>query len=141
MILYHITDTYCGDHTVEDYRDAADRRSGHSRDQSSKLRAEGEDYSINRSQTNDFRIINFGQHQHARVFTVGRIGRCSEERRDRCADTVTDEGAVQARILDQILFDSSADGGYVTDMLHHRCESYRDYHNDRGDEKTGIDIA
>ena len=140
VVLDHVADTDRGDHAVEDQGDAADGRYRHHMDDSRELRAEGQDDRIKGSQTDHEGIVDLGQSQHAGVLAVGGVGRSTEQGCDGRADTVADEGAVQTGIFNEVLADRGADGGDITDVLHHGRDRDRDDGNDRADQKAGVDL-
>ncbi len=84
------------------------------------------------------RIIHAGQRQNAGVLAVGGVGRRAEEGRDGRGQTVAQQGAVQARIGDEVFADGGGDGADIADVLDHGRK--RDGHDgdDGGDEQVEV---
>ena len=141
LVLNNVAHTDCRDHTVEDEGHAADGRGGHCGDESSKLRAEGDEDRDAGCDADDAGVVDLGQREDAGVFTVGGVRGAAEECCQGGCQTVAEEGAVEAGVRHEVLADG---GGYcadVADVLDHGGEGQGDYGEDRGPEQRGVNLA
>ena len=139
FVFHHIPHTHGGDHTVEDEADAAHDGGGDGVDQCVKLGGEAEDDGVDGGQTDDPGIVYLAQSQHAGVFTVGSVGGAAHEGGDGGGQTVTQQGAVQTGIGDEILAGGGGDGGHIADMLHHGGDGDGSHDQDGGQVELGYD--
>ena len=134
LVLDDVAHADRGDHTVEHKADAADGAAGHGGDDGRELRAEGEEHGQDCRDADDARVIDAAEGQNAGVFAVGRVGRRAEEGSQRGRKTVAHQGAVQAGVVDVVVANGGADGGDVTDVLHHGSQSDGDDGEQGADE-------
>ena len=121
-VLHHIAHTDGGDHAVQHKADAADDAGGDGVDDSLKLGAEAQDDGQHGSNADDQRIVDLAQSQHAGVLAVGGIGRAAQQAGHGGCQTVAQQGAVQAGVVDIVVAHGCADGGDIAHMLHHGCQ-------------------
>ena len=89
LSLNDITNTDCGDHTIQ-YQGYTTAGSGrHTTDQCCYLRGEGEQYSKACCNTDNSGIKYLGQRQYTGVLTVSGIRRSTEQGRDNGSQTIT----------------------------------------------------
>ena len=136
-VFHNVAHTDGGDHAVEDEADTADdgRRDGV--DHHGKSGREGQHNGIHRCQTDHTGIIDPAENQNAGVLTIGGIGGAAEKGGERGCDTIADKGAVEARILNEVLAHSGRDGGHISDMLHHGGNGNRRHNQNAGEVKLG----
>ena len=140
FIFHDVSYADCGDHTVEDQGYTADGCGRHGRDQCSKLRAEGDEDGKTCSDADHAGIVDLCQSEDTRVFTVGGVCRCTEERGERCCKAVTEQCAVKAGILHVIAFTGGGDGTDIADMLNHGCKRERNNGKNGCPEQVRIKI-
>ncbi len=139
--LHDVADTDGGNHAVQHQGDASDDGARHNLDDGRELRAEGHQDGEAGSQTDDARVINAGQGQHAGVLAVGGVGRCAEQGGHGGGETVTDEGAVQAGVTDKVDADGGGDGGDIADVLHHSGKCDRCDGDHGGDKQRLVQVS
>ena len=132
MVLNNIADTDRRDHSVKDEADPSDDGCRKRVDQACELGLKAQNDRIDRCKPDDARIIHAGEHQDARVLSVGRIRRSSEESGERGRETVADQSAVKTGLLKEILADGRGNRGHIADMLHHGSNCDRCHDQDRG---------
>ncbi|MNV30595.1 hypothetical protein D3C71_1218720 [compost metagenome] len=89
--------------------------------------ADGED----RRPGHDFRVVVLGQHHCASHFGVGGVGRSAEQTGGGGGNAVTEQGAVQAGLLQVIATGHATDGDHAADVLNGRSQGYRNDEQDR----------
>ena len=138
LVLNHVAHAHGGDHSVEHQGHAADSCGGHCGDQSGKLGAEAEDDCKQGGKTDDSGVIDLGQGQHTGVLTVGGVGRGAEEGGHGGSQAVAHEGAVEARLNQEVPFHGGGDGADIADVLHHGGYCQRYDGDAGGDQHTGV---
>ena len=133
-VLHHIADTDGGDHAVEHKADAADNAGGDGVDDGLKLGAEAQDDGHDGGNADDQRVVDLAQGQHAGVLAVGGVGRAAQQAGHGGGQTVAQQGAVQAGVIDIVVADGSADGGDIAHMLHHGSQCDGDDGEQSADE-------
>ena len=133
MVLNNIADTDRRDHSVKDEADPSDDGCRKCVDQACELGLKAQNDRIDRCEPDDARIIHAGEHQDARVLSVGRIRRSAEEGGERGRETVADQSTVKTGLLKEILADGRGDRRHIADMLHHGSDRDRCHDQDRGD--------
>ena len=119
LVFHHVAHADGGDHAVQHEADAADDAGGDGVDDGIKLGAEAQHDGKHGGNADDQGIVDLGQGQHAGVFTVGGVGGAAQQAGHAGGQTVTQQGAVQAGVTDEVLAGGGADGSDVADVLHH----------------------
>ena len=104
LVLNHVADTDCRDHSVEDETDTADDGGRHCADDLGHFGDEAQDDRIAGSEADDLGIIDLAQLENTGVLSVGRIGGTAEHTCQSRCQAVAHQCAVQAGILDKVLF-------------------------------------
>ena len=141
LVLDQVANADRGDHAVEDQGDAADGANRHRGNERGELRAEGGDDREDRGEADDGRVIDLGQREDAGVLAVGGVRRSAEEGSQSGREAVAHEGAVQARIFDEVLAHGGGDGADVADVLDHGRQSDRHDRDDGGDQQAAVGLA
>ena len=137
VVLHHVPHADGGDHAVEDEAHAADDGGGDGVDQVGKGGGEGQNDGVNGRQPDHTGVVDAGEDQHAGVLAVSGVGGAAEQTGQGRGDAVTDQGAVQAGVLDEVLPHGSGDGGHVADVLHHGGDGDGGHDQDGGQVKLG----
>ena len=133
-VLDHIADTDRGDHSVQHKADAANDAGGDGVDDSLKLGAEAQDDGQHSGNTDDQRVVDLAQCQHAGVLAVGGVGGAAQQTSHGSGQTIAHQGAVQAGVIDIVVADGGADGGDIAHMLHHGSQCDGDDGEQSADE-------
>ena len=89
----------------------------------------------------DAGVIDLAEGQNAGVFAVGGVGGRAEEGGEGGCQTVAQQGAVQAGVLDVVALTGGGDGGHVADVLDHGGQGQRDDGDDGGQQQVRVEIA
>ena len=134
MVFHHVAHTDGGDHAVQHKADAADNAGGDGVDDGLKLGAEAQDDGQHSGNADDQRVVDLAQGQHAGVLAVGGVGRAAQQAGHGGGQTVAQQGAVQAGVIDIVVADGGADGGDIAHMLHHGSQCDGDDGEQSADE-------
>ncbi len=134
LILDHVAHTNGGDHAIEHKADTADDAGGDGVDDGLKLGAEAQDDGQHSGNADDEGVVDLAQGQHAGVLAVGGVGRAAQQASQRGGQTVAQQGAVQAGVIDIVVADGGADGGDIAHMLHHGSQGDGDDGKERADK-------
>ena len=99
--------------------------------QCTELADEGQGYGEDRGPGHDLRVVVLGQHHRAGHFGVGGIGRTAEQAGSGGGDAVTEQGAVQAGLLQVVATGHAAYRDHSADMLDGRGQGHRNDEQDR----------
>ena len=133
-VLHHVAHTDGRDHAVQHKADTADDAGGDGVDDSLKLGAEAQDDGQHSGNTDDQRVVDLAQCQHAGVLAVGGVGGAAQQTSHGSGQTIAHQGAVQAGVIDIVVADGGADGGNIANVLHHGSQCDGDDGEQRTDE-------
>ena len=94
-------------------------------DDLAELAAEGEDDGHDSCATDNPGAVHLGDSHNADVLAVGGVRRCAGEAADDVGKAVSEQGAGEAGVFDEVAVDDVAGNDQVTDMLSKHYESCR----------------
>ena len=105
------------------------------------LGAEGEQDGQAGGDADDPGIVDLAQSQHAGVLTVGGVGGGAEDRGQGGGQTVAQQSAVEAGVLEVVALTGGGDGAHVADVLHHGGQGQGHDGHRGGEQQTGVQVG
>ena len=122
------------DYAEQQHADAAHNRNGDAVDDLAELAAEGEDDGHDSCAADNPGAVHLGDSHNADVLAVGGVRRSASEAADDVGQAVSEQGAGEAGVFDEVAVDDVAGNDQVADMLSKHYESCR------SDNQNGVDI-
>src|SRR5690554_4017226 len=139
LAMYQGVQTHGSDGAKQQAEDAAHHGNGNRLESRTELAYKGQQNRAYRCPGHHPGIEVLGQYHGAGHFRVGRIGGTAHHGRGGSRQTISQEGAVQAGLLDEVLAGDRADHHYIPNMFDHRGNGDRNHKQDGGPLKGGGD--
>src|SRR5690606_12076973 len=139
LAMYQGVQTHGSDGAKQQAEDAAHHGNGNRLESRTELAYKGQQNRAYRCPGHHPGIEVLGQYHGAGHCRVGRIGGTAHHGRGGSRQTISQEGAVQAGLLDEVLAGDRADHHYIPNMFDHRGNGDRNHKQDGGPLKGGGD--